>query len=103
MVQKDKKKFRDSSIWKHFRKKMKERDKVDQITNKPLLKGFQLHHLNLDEKQYKNIDVEDNFVCLNRMTHSMVHFLYRYYQKDPSIIDRLKSILDKMREINNDV
>jgi hypothetical protein len=73
--------------------------KVDRITQKPLRKGWQLHHRNLDETRYAELD-EKNFVCLNNLTHKFVHWCYVYYQKDPAIIDRIRAELEKMKEIN---
>ena len=44
--------------------------------------------------------IEENFVALNKQTHETLHFLFRYYQKDPAILDRLKTVLDRMNELN---
>ena len=33
--------------------------------------------------------------------HSIVHKLYPYYKKDPLVIDRLRELLERMKEINN--
>jgi hypothetical protein len=101
-TQKAKKKFRQTKEWKNFRKLMFSKSgKVDRITLKPLRKGWQLHHLLLDETRYAELD-ENNFVCLNNLTHKFVHWLYTYYQKDPAIIDRIRAELEKMKEINID-
>jgi len=101
-TQKAKKKFRQTKEWKNFRKLMfSQSGKVDRITLKPLRKGWQLHHLNLDETQYANLR-EENFICVNRQTHETIHWLFRYYLKDPAIIDRLREIMQKMKEINID-
>ena len=98
--QSSKTKFRSTSRWKKFRQYCKKRDKVDYITQKPLLKGFNLHHLNLNETHYQDLSDETKFVCLNKSTHEMVHWLYRYYQNDQTIIDRLEEILKQMFQIN---
>jgi hypothetical protein len=34
------------------------------------------------------------------MTHDFIHWLYRYYPKDPAIIDRIKSEMERMLKIN---
>lgn len=73
---------------------------MDIITNKKLLKGANLHHKNLDEKEYENLSNEDWFVFLNRSSHEVVHWLYRYYVNDKDIINRLTNLLDEMVEIN---
>ena len=101
-TQKAKKKFRQTKEWKNFRKLMFSKSgKVDRITLKPLRKNWQLHHLLLDETRYAELD-EKNFVCLNNLTHKFIHWCYGYYQKDPTIIDRIRAELEKMKEINID-
>ena len=101
MNQQEKKRFRDSSNWKKFRKHCKERDKVDYITQKSLLKGFNLHHLDLNDEHYKDITDETKFICLNKQTHESLHWLYRYYHTGPTILDRIKFLLDKMKGYEN--
>ena len=102
-IQKAKKKFRQSKEWKEFRKLMFSKSgKIDCITRKPLRKGFQVHHLLLDETRYSELN-EENFICLNNLTHKFVHWLYTYFIKDPQIIDRIKAELEKMKEINKSV
>ena len=101
-TQKAKKKFRQSKEWKIFRKLMFSKSgKIDYITQKPLRKGWQLHHLNLDETQYADLR-EEGFICINRQTHETIHWLFRYFQKDPAVIQRLQKIMQKMAEINID-
>lgn len=94
-----KQKFRQSKAWKDFRKKMMNIQKVDQITLKKLLKGFHLHHLDMSAENYKDLN-PNNFACLNKSLHEVVHTLYRYYRKDRDVLKRLKKILDKMIELN---
>ena len=98
--QKSKRKFRQSKEWKTFRNFMKKLSgNKDLITNKPLRKGYQVHHYNLDENKYTELLI-DNFLCCNNLTHKVIHWLWTYYQKDPQIIDRLKCAMEKMKEIN---
>ena len=98
--QKEKRKFRQSKEWKTFRGYMKKQSGgLDKITQKPLRKGYQVHHLNLDESQYKNLD-EKQFICLNNLSHKFIHWLFPYFIKDPAIIDRIKNILEEMQKIN---
>lgn len=100
-VQKAKRKFRQSKEWKSFRNLMKKKsDNKDVITLKPLRKGFQVHHQDLDENNY-NILNSDNFICCNNLTHKFIHWLYVYYIKDPAIIDRIKAEMEQMAKINN--
>ena len=44
--------------------------------------------------------IEENFVAVNKQTHETIHTLFRYYQKDPTVLDRLKTVLDRMNELN---
>jgi hypothetical protein len=73
----------------------------DFVTGKKLVKGFELHHCDLRSENYQILD-EENFICLNKKTHSCIHWLYPYWLKDPEIIDRLVSVLEKMKEINGE-
>ena len=99
--QKAKRNFRSTKVWKEFRKKMfKNCNGVDLITGHKLRKGYQLHHRNLDETQYQNLR-EDWFICINNQTHDFLHWLFRYYPKDPAIIDRIKAEMERMKEINS--
>lgn len=91
--------FRTTKIWKTFRNQLKQERNKDELTLKPLRKGWNLHHLDMSEDNYTNLD-KNNFRCLNKQSHDTVHFLFRYYQKDPDIISRLKTILDEMSELN---
>ena len=99
-IQKLKRKFRQSKEWKSFRGLMKKKaGNIDAITLKPLRKGFQVHHQNLDETKYNEL-IPEHFICVNNLTHKFIHWLYVYYVKDPAIIDRLKAEMQKMAEIN---
>lgn len=100
--QKAKTKFRSSAKWLKFRHFMNVKQKgLDPITNKKLLKGANLHHCDLNEKHYQDLSDPEKFVFLNRQTHDTLHWLFRYYEKDPGILDRLKFYLDKMVELKN--
>ena len=93
-------KFRQSKEWKEFRKRMFEKQGgKDTITGKKLCRGFNCHHLDMSAENYDQL-IEENFIALNKQTHEALHFLFRYYQKDPTILDRFKEVLDKMNELN---
>lgn len=72
-------------------------DNIDPITNKKLLRGWNLHHLDLNPEHYAVLD-DEHFIPLNKLTHKVLHFLYAYYRKDKSILDRFKTYLEKMKE-----
>ena len=99
-VQKAKRKFRQTKEWLRFKKEMWIKyNKIDAITQKPLRKGANLHHRNLNENQYQNLK-EEWFLPCNTLTHKVVHWLWTYYQKDPKIIERLENEMRIMAEIN---
>ena len=93
--------FRRTKAWQEFRQLKKENEKVDFLTQKKLLKGFNLHHFDLDPNHYSDISDSEKFICLNKKSHDCIHFLYTYYSKDPAILDRLKVCLDKMKQLNS--
>lgn len=90
--------FRKTSKWKNWRKYLKSKRKVDEITGKPLYKGFQVHHLDMRDDHYEEL-YEEKFACLNRKTHDVVHFLYRYDNWE-DILENLKQLLYRMEEYN---
>lgn len=97
-LQKAKRSFRASKAWKKFRHQMNVKQKgIDPITGAKLCKGANLHHRNItaNEEEYGDISNEEDFIMLNSMTHKVLHFLYRYYKKDPTVLDRIKEELDK--------
>lgn len=100
-TEKKKRAFRASKKWKSFRhEKVVECGGKDVITGNKLRKGFELHHMDLDDSRYENLDNAENFVPINSMTHKCVHWLYRYYKNDKSVLGRLADILERMTEIN---
>lgn len=97
--QKKKRNFRSSKKWKLFRhKKNVEQKGLDPITKKKLCKGCNLHHRNLSEDDYENLENENDFVMLNKQTHDSLHWLYRYWKNDPEILDRIEAELKTWHE-----
>ena len=97
-----KEKFRKSREWKDFRAKMAILfNHRDYITGRKLVKGFNVHHLRTeqDAENYQDISHEEEFIPLNSYCHKMLHYLFIFYQKDPTVMDRLKEILDKMCDL----
>ena len=102
-IQKAKKKFRQSSKWLKFRKYIADKfGKKDAISGFPLRKGWNLHHISLDEGKYEDITVEDNFIPLNKQSHEVLHICYKYQSKDSGFLDRLRKYVEKMIEINRE-
>ena len=96
----DKASFRRSPEWKAFRESLIKRDKKDFITGSTLNKKANCHHLDMSEENYEDLSNPDNFIMLNKRTHTLIHTLFSYYKKDSKILDRIKMILDKMIELN---
>ena len=85
--------------WKDFRAKMAALfDHRDYITGKKLVKGFNVHHLKTeqDSEAYCDISHTEDFMPLNSYCHKLLHYLFPYYMKDKTIIERLVEVLDKM-------
>lgn len=98
-AQRRKRNFRARKVWKLFKvRKKKECGGKDLITLSKLGKRWELHHEDLREENYEILN--DNFLPCNNQTHEMIHWLYRYYVKDPEIIDRLVAEMEKMKAIN---
>ena len=96
----EKESFRQSKAWQEFRKRKFTESSKDYITHKKLRSGYRLHHLDLDSNNYTDISDPTHFENLNSDIHSIVHKLYPHYRKDPEVIDRLKELMDRMKEIN---
>lgn len=95
---KAKAKFRRTAKWKNFRKMLKKKRKVDFVTQKPLLKGFQVHHANMQLGMYNVLD-EDEYYTLSKTSHEVVHWLFRYTDwRD--MLNRLYTILEHMERVN---
>ncbi len=95
--------FRKSKQWKDFRIKLKKKQKVDPITGSPLSKGCNCHHRDFDPNKYTDITVENHFVCLNNMSHEVLHFVYGSSQNRKNwkkILENLRIQCELMDEIN---
>lgn len=100
--QKKKTKFRQSAKWKKFRHyKNVEQNGKCFVTGKKLLKMANLHHLDMDDSHYEDLSNPEHFVYVNKSIHEVIHTLWRYYKNDPSVMDRLLEVLERMAELNN--
>jgi hypothetical protein len=93
--------FRQSRAWRNFRKVKFTESSKDFVTHKKLKANYSLHHLDLNPDHYTDISDPTKFENLNKESHGWVHELYRYYRKDPEILDRLKELLDRMVDLNS--
>lgn len=97
--------FRRSKAWKTFREKLRKKQKKDPVTGSPLTKTCTCHHLDENPKNYDNIEDESKFICLNNMTHSVLHFCWGDAQKRNDWKERIKKLTELcelMDEINNE-
>ena len=97
-IQKLKRNFRASKIWRNFRHEMNvKQNGRDPITGSKLGKSANLHHRHVTAggDEYKDLSNEDDYVMLLSSTHKMLHFIYTYWKKDPSILQRIEEELKK--------
>lgn len=73
----------------------------DPITNKPLRKGFNVHHMRLDPEKYGDLE-QRYFLPLNKQTHEFLHWAYRYARNDEDFMKRLCYFVGQMVELNKD-
>lgn len=94
-------KFRRSSKWIKFRRHMKATQQVCAVTGKPLGPTANLHHMDLDENNYENIEDESRFVFLSKTAHETVHWLWGKGNNDwRGRLKALWKILHRMEKIN---
>lgn len=94
--------FRRSARWTKFRRHIKANQKFDPITGSKLSPTCSVHHLDLREENYQNIDDHERFVCLNAQTHETVHFLHAAHCGWRKAVLALISILKKMDRYSSD-
>lgn len=94
-------KFRRSSKWIKFRKHIKQKQKVCAVTGKPLGNTANLHHMDLREENYENLEDESHFVFLSKTAHEVVHWLWGKSHNDwRGRLKALWKIMHKMERIN---
>ena len=94
-----KEKFRQSQEWKDFRIHIAQVfDHRDYLTGRKLAKGYNVHHMkpNQEPESYCDLSNEANFMPLNSYSHKLLHYIFTYYKKDKTVLNRLQEILDKM-------
>ena len=102
--QKDKHKIRQSDDFKKLKRRLIEKyGEFDYITGSQLVDDkMTCHHMDLNPEHYANFNNEDNFIMLNEGTHRLLHQLFNYYEKDCSILEKFKKVMDRMLIINNE-
>lgn len=98
--QQKKTKFRQSSPWKKLRAKLKAERQIDELTQLPLQSGWSLHHMDMNEAHYTKISDKSKFMCLNRKSHEILHWILAQYKRDPEFLNRLQDICLEHKEIN---
>lgn len=97
-LQKAKRSWRQSKAWKNFRHQMNTlQEGIDPITKSKLGKTANLHHRHVtaDEEEYCDISNANDYIMLMSSTHKFLHWIYRYWRKDPAILDRIEEELEK--------
>lgn len=96
--------FRMGSRWKSFRAKVKKACySQDVLTNEPLKRTWNCHHLDNRYWHYDDLSDINKFVALNEDSHSAVHWLYRYWRRDKSsFFVRVSHMLRQMAHYSND-
>lgn len=103
VTQDEKTKFRRSKAWRELRDKIRDKQKVDPITEKPLSRTYNLHHGDLNPDNYTNISDETHFVGLNSTSHELLHFVYgdsRTKKNWRDILIRLMALCEWMDTLN---
>lgn len=102
MTRNMKQKFRMSAVWKKFRQKIRRLVCCDYITRHPLTRSWNLHHLDMRDCNYTDISRMERFMPLNEGTHEFIHWLYRLWVKDASVLRRIETVLGLMYEYTHD-
>lgn len=95
-----KRKVRASAEWAELRSQIRDDQKTDPISMRPLTRTFNLHHLSQDERFYDDLS-RDRFVGLNDYSHRCVHYLYDIVVRegDYNVFERLQLIIQRMLDI----
>lgn len=95
-----KRKVRASAEWAELRAQIRDEQKTDPISMRPLSRSFNLHHLSQDERYYDDLSRE-RFVGLNEYSHRCVHYLHDIIVRegDFNVFERLQLIIQQMIDI----
>lgn len=95
-----KRKVRNTTEWSQLRQLVREEQKTDPVSLRPLTRTFNLHHLSQDERFYDDLE-RSRFLGLNDYSHRTIHFIYDIVKRegDFQVLDRIKEIIEQMQEI----
>lgn len=96
-----KSKVRNSKEWALLKKVVfKRQEGKDPITGSKLSPHAHLHHLNLNNDFYDDLN-PDNFLLLNKKSHDFIHFYYDYFDYLCINHIRILNYVTKMRTLTN--
>ena len=95
-----KRKIRNTNEWSELRQKVRDEQKIDPISMRPLTRTFNLHHLSQDELFYDDLE-RSRFVGLNDYSHRCIHYLYDIIERegDYDVLDRIRLLIIEMQKI----
>lgn len=103
MTQYDKAGFRMTPEWHEWKAVCKENcGGVDFITDERLKRGWELHHLDMNNSAYSRLGNIEDFLPLNKESHKCIHFLYPFFKKCKGtgewkeMMDRIEIVLSIM-------
>lgn len=99
-----KRKVRRSPEWYELRLlKYKEQNGIDPITLRPLTNGWALHHMDLREEHYDNLE-PNRFLAVSHTHHEMLHWCFNIYKRTNSFdfLDILKEEILAMYKYSED-
>lgn len=97
-----KRKVRASPEWADLRDLVRDEQKIDPISMRPLSRSFNLHHLSQDADYYNDLS-PSRFVGLNDYSHRCCHYLYDIVirEGDFEVLNRIKLIIEQMIKITD--
>ena len=99
----DRNEFRKSRIWQDFRNsKAEEQGFRDFITGKELEENWNLHHCDLNHDRYFDLSCRENFVCLNKEQHTLIHKFFLEDWETMNLDEKTRQVLTRMKELNKD-
>lgn len=92
---KQKDRFRQKKAWKELKKKLLKERKLDALTHKKLSGQWNLHHMRIARDIEEYSDTSQHFECLNSLSHTVLHWLAHYAQKDEHFMERVNEMVEE--------